>query len=333
MTILAAVSVTANAQSYPRRASIVGGGGGNGGKCTIEVVVDGAAEVQINGDTATLNNISGRPPEWRRFECTGRMPPNPGEFRFQGRDGRGRQQLVRDPRGGGPAVIRIDDPDNGAEGYTFDITWGGGQGYGGPGLGVPNDQRRNDYPDRDRDRDRAPAGRFSPDQAISVCRDEVKLRAAERFGTPDIEFRDMRLDDNPGRGDWIVGSFFLRRDRDRDQAHRFTCSVNFDNGQVRSVQIDQNGQDRDRGFTPGPDRAGVRDAVQTCRRAAEDRVRERGYRDVEFGRINVDDRPGRQDWVLGTLRAGRGGNWEPFEFSCRVDLRDGDVKSVDLTRR
>ena len=32
------------------------------------------------------------------------MPRNPGDFRFAGVDGRGRQSLVRDPRGGGPAV-------------------------------------------------------------------------------------------------------------------------------------------------------------------------------------------------------------------------------------
>jgi hypothetical protein len=61
------------------------------------------------------------------------MPPNPIDFRFQGIDGRGRQQLVRDPRNGGPAVVRIDDPKNGREGYTFDIEWRGGGGEYAPG--------------------------------------------------------------------------------------------------------------------------------------------------------------------------------------------------------
>lgn len=338
MAAAVVILAPAHAQTFQRRASIVGGGGNNGGKCTIEVVVDGAAEVQINGDSATLNNLSGRPPEWRRFECTGRMPFNPGEFRFEGRDGRGRQELVRDPRNGGPAVIRIEDPQNGAEGYTFDILWGGGQGYVGPVTGGPrygDDQRGNVDPRYgDINRDRQPGVRFSADQGIAVCRDEVRRRVAEQYGTPEIEFRQMRLDDNAGRADWITGSFFLRRDRDRDQPHRFGCSVDFETGRVRSVQIDQvGGGYPDRGNAGIPDRAGVRDAVQTCQRAVEERARERGYRDVEIGRINIDDGPGRNDFVIGDLRASRGGNWDRFSFACRVDLRDGDVRSVDLTRR
>src|SRR5947209_1119451 len=111
-----------SAQMSQRRAVVTGRGDPDRGKCTIEVVVDGAAEVEIRGENAILRNLSGRPPEWRRFECTSVMPPNPADFRFAGVDGRGRQQLVRDPRSGGGAVVRIEDPDNGAEGYTFDLT-------------------------------------------------------------------------------------------------------------------------------------------------------------------------------------------------------------------
>jgi hypothetical protein len=93
-----------------RGARIVGGGNGMEGKCTIEVVVDGAAEVDVQGANATLRNLTGQPPQWRRFECTSPIPPNPVNFRFHGVDGRGRQELVRDPRNGGPAVVRIEDP-------------------------------------------------------------------------------------------------------------------------------------------------------------------------------------------------------------------------------
>jgi hypothetical protein len=31
--------------------------------------------------------------------------------------------LIRDPQNGGVAVVRIDDPRGGAEGYTFEVTW------------------------------------------------------------------------------------------------------------------------------------------------------------------------------------------------------------------
>ena len=111
-----------NAQS--RRMTPVGGGSSGQGKCTVEVVVDGSAEVEIHGDTANLRNLGGASPQWRRFECTGPLPANPGDFRFMGVDGRGHQQLLRDPRHGGSAVVRIDDPDSGSAGYTFDLIWG-----------------------------------------------------------------------------------------------------------------------------------------------------------------------------------------------------------------
>src|SRR5260370_2783853 len=101
----------------------MGGVSTDRGKCTIEVVVDGAAEVEVRGDTANLRNLAGQPPRWRRFECNGPLPPNPLDFRFAGVDGRGRQQLVQDPRNGGVAVVRIEDPQNGSEGYTFDLFW------------------------------------------------------------------------------------------------------------------------------------------------------------------------------------------------------------------
>jgi hypothetical protein len=59
------------------------------------------------------------------------MPQYPADFRFAGVDGRGRQELIRDPRQGGSAVVRIEDPDPGREGYTFDLFWSnaGSPGY------------------------------------------------------------------------------------------------------------------------------------------------------------------------------------------------------------
>ena len=62
------------AQAQQRRASFLGGGSPDRGKCTVEVVVDGAAEVDIRGDSAMLRNLSGQTPQWRRFECTGPLP-------------------------------------------------------------------------------------------------------------------------------------------------------------------------------------------------------------------------------------------------------------------
>src|SRR5260370_34143509 len=120
VTALTVISGPLSAEE--QRRAMMRGGGGNQGKCTIEVVVDGAAEVEIRGDSAMLHTTLGQPAQWRRFECSAPMPENPPGFRFSGVDGRGRQELIRDPRNGGPAVVRIEDPQSGSEGYTFDVT-------------------------------------------------------------------------------------------------------------------------------------------------------------------------------------------------------------------
>jgi len=322
---------SAGAQQNQRRANITGGGNPDSGKCTIEVVVDGVAEVEINGENGVMRNISGQPPQWRRFECSGRMPNNPASFRFKGIDGRGRQDLIRDPRNGG-AVVRIEDSDGGQEGYTFDLLWGGGfddrtdqrgqiapqypqvgggaPQYGGGGGGQYGRGRNGG------------GNRWTAQQAIAACRDDVRQRAAQRYGTPNVTFQNMRVDDNPGRQDWVVGSLTVPRDR---QLHQFACSVNFDSGNVRWAQIDPpNGRfgNADRSFNSA-------EAVQNCQSAVESRLRQRGLRNYQFGRIDIDNNPGRNDWVIGNVRS----QGQAFDFSCRVDLSNGDVRSADLTRR
>ena len=226
LTVLAAAAVVAlpsSAQTFQRRATIVGGGGGDRGKCTIEVVVDGAAEVSIRGDQGTIRNLSGNPASWRRFECSSPMPANAGDFRFEGIDGRGRQSLIRDPRNGGVAVIRIEDPNGGSEGYTFDVMWGG---YQNPGRGPMTDNRgpergpdRGPVPDY-RGPDRAPgfpggprSGRWTTEQAIEGCRDAIRIEARNRFRGRRVEFLSMRIDDNPGRNDYVLGAVEIFRGR------------------------------------------------------------------------------------------------------------------------
>ena len=137
------------------RAQIRGGGGD--GKCTIEVDVDGVAEIEIRGDQGVMRTLSGAPSAWRRMECNQPLPQNPADFRFSGVDGRGRQTLLRDPANNrGAAVIRIEDPQGGREGYTFDIQWrgtGGGFDRGGDDRGRDGgfDRGRDGGFDRGRD--------------------------------------------------------------------------------------------------------------------------------------------------------------------------------------
>jgi hypothetical protein len=224
---IAAFALLVNAQTQSRRANITGGGDRDRGKCTIEVVVDSVAEVEVRGDTAVLRTLGGQPAQWRRFQCNTVMPPNPGNFRFSGIDGRGRQSLLRNPGAGSPAVVRIEDPQGGSEGYTFDLEWREGFAPGPPPPVVV---------ERERDR---PRPRFTVDEAIRVCRDVIADRARDRFRDASIEFRRVAIDDQPGRNDWVLGSLeVVRRNGPRD-VYRFSCSVNFDTGKVRSAEIDR----------------------------------------------------------------------------------------------
>ena len=246
--VCATLTSAVHGQNHQRQASIVGDGNPNQGKCTIEVIVDGAAQVEIRGASATLRNLSGQPAQWRRFECSAAMPANPSNFRIQGIDGRGRQSLIRDPQNGGVAVVQIEDKDNGSEGYTFDVLWDS-RGYNqqpaaanGPGN-RDNNQNRNRSDDQYRGNNRESnyyrqnGHVFANEEAVRVCQQEVTRQAAQRFRVKDVHFQQTAIDNKPGRQDWVMGSLDIRRGP-REETYGFSCSVNFDNGRVRTAQLD-----------------------------------------------------------------------------------------------
>jgi len=212
---------------------------------------------------------------------------------------------MREPRNGNPAVIRIEDPQSGSEGYTFDLFWS--TGYD-----------RNPPPPPPMSR------RFTVEQAVATCQDAVRQEA--RFRGRRVEFRETRIDDNPGRNDWVIGVVDTVRGYNAPEEHmRFACSVNFDTGQVRSVDLQPMGG----GYGRGNERA----AIDNCQAAVVDRMQRDGYSRIEFPSIRIDDQPGRNDWVVGTVRAERPRGSDLLNFSCSVNLRDGSVRSVDVTRR
>ena len=75
---------------------------------------------------------------------------------------------------------------------------------------------------------------------------------------------------------------------------------------------------------------GMGRAIQGCQSAVIDRMQNNGYRNINVRSIRMDDGPGRTDFVVGNGIAQRGRGNDPFQFSCRVDARDGDVRSVDI---
>jgi len=313
-----------------RRAAMVGGGNGNSGRCTGEIVVDGAADLQIQGDTATVRDISGRQPQIQRFECTSAIPPR-ANIRVNV-NGRGNSRLTSSPANGGPAVIHIEDSEGGASPYQFELTWNNGpnqgdnqlhQQQGNANQGYPNqgyDQQRYDqrYPDTtDRRQSERPMGygRFGPQQAVNVCRDAIRQQAMDRFGTQDVNFGRINMDDNPGRRDWVVGTIDVRRGW-RDEQHSFSCSVDFDSGRVRSARIEAPNQ----GYAGRDIEARQMD---TCRGAVRDKI---GSNRVDIRQMHVDPDG---DMVRGSAFA----RDRAFSFTCRVDPQSGSVRDVNVWRQ
>ena len=73
---------------------------------------------------------------------------------------------------------------------------------------------------------------------MQICQDSIRDRAISRFRTQNIDFQSIHVDDNPGRQDWVSGELAIPRRFGRPDIYRFSCSVDFRTGQVRSAQID-----------------------------------------------------------------------------------------------
>lgn len=222
-------------QSTQTMTANIRGGGGDSGKCTIEVEVDGVAEVEVRGDRGVIRTLEGQPSNWRRFECNSVMPRNPVDFRFRGIDGRGRVQLVRNPSSGS-AVVRIEDSKGGREGYTFDLEWRGGSGnWGNDGrFGGGRDRDRGGYND-----DRRGGGfgnnssRFDMRRSISLCQDAVAARARREHNVRNPNFRTINTEDLRGNRDRVAGEF----EGNRGQWYQYSCTVNSANGDIRNVEV------------------------------------------------------------------------------------------------
>jgi hypothetical protein len=222
--ILAALIGSANANPVSRQAIITGAGGN--GRCSIEVIVDGAAEVEVSGDMGLLTTISGQPAGWRRFQCNAPLSHAPVDFRVvRIGSSRGTLRLLQDPRStGGRAVIRINDSKGGRGTYAFDLQWHVPRGGGwAPGPTVPPPSH---WP---------PSGGSPMARAIQSCQDSVTARL-NRDGYAYVAFENTIPVDNPGRHDWVTGTAIGKRGFERTW-FSFSCSVNFSSGRVRSVDV------------------------------------------------------------------------------------------------
>lgn len=304
------------AQNQERQATL-NGGGGDTGSCTIEISVDGVTEVEIRGDRASLRTLSGQPAQWRRFECTSRMPSNPADFKFSGVDGRGRQQLVREPQNGGATVVRIEDPAGGSEGYTFRLEWRGGSDFG---AGRPDWRNPNSGP--------------SGQQGSGSCEDAVRERAYQQFNTREIRMQDSNTADRRGRNGPITGVVEVRRGNAWN-SYRYSCEMDFASQSVRSVQLTpvndrRNNQDDRYSRT---DEMSNRRGETDCQSAAEQRLQREGYQDVEVSAMKANSNRGRDRSISGMAKARRRGQNYEFNVVCPPDSRNGSVGQVQLNRQ
>lgn len=314
-------------QSYQRQATITGGGSFDRGQCIVEVQVDSTAEVQIRGTAGVLTNVAGASPQWRRFECTGAMPVNPTSFQYKATGGRGQQQLVRDPSDSGVAIVRIEDKSGGSAAYAFTLTW---EGYAGnPSSGSIFDPSYNP--------DTAAKGRgknsMSSAEAVESCQQQIMSQATQRFGTNNIYFRRTALQNNKGGQDQVRGTIDVNANN-QSSRYRFNCSVNLNNGRVRSAQIDNApaGQNvRDYGYNNNV--ANSNRAIQACESAVDRRFSEQGWQRVGFGTVDIDDRSG-SNRVYGVATVTDSSRrQQTVDFSCRVNFSTGNVDGVDAIPR
>jgi hypothetical protein len=344
------IALVAQAQvSDQVRQATISGSGGTSGKCTIEVRVDIAAEVDIYGDSGRLRTLAGQPATWTRMDCNNPLPYRMTDFRFRGIDGRGNQQLVQDPRKNNSiAVIRIEDPRSGSEGYTFDIEWSGASGgYATNGFGTPGAYPATSaspatgtggIPSSRRGATRT----ISAERALDLCRAEVHTRGERDYGLREIDITAVGVDNSQGRRNWITGTFTDSGGTfQRGSGYRFNCAVNYSSGQVGTVEILRaDGSAVQPGSASGAYNSGTTygssgynqaQVLRACQDAVVARVNQAGYQNVQFGSTGID--PQRSGWVSGTVTASRVLVTDTFDFGCSMDFSAARVVNVQVNRR
>ena len=225
------------------------------GQCDIRLRVDNEAEISVRGDRVYVRTISGRDARDDGSECNEPLPArNVSGFNFEVRDRRNDIRLLSEPsqRSGYRAVVRIRDSDGGEGRYHFRLTWQmDGSNYGRDPYPAPGDRRRGDYGrgvnpddrrgdygnDPRRNYGNAPRGDASNlGVAIEACGDAVADRITGEYRYSDVDIRNIRADNGPGRNDYVVGEATGRRGRTND-AFSFSCRVDLTSGRVRTLDV------------------------------------------------------------------------------------------------
>ena len=166
----------------------------------------------------------------------------------------------------------------------------------------------------------------------SECNEPLPARPVDAFN---FEVRDSRgeiaLLSEPSRRNDFRAVVRIRDNAGGEGRYHFRLSWRLDGG--------GSGPDRGGGgYGPGDRGPGsafpVARAIDVCGQAVRDQIaRAYRYNNVEISNARADDRPGRNDIIIGDATGRRGYSREAFIFSCQVDFSTGRVRSVDVRPR
>lgn len=183
------------------------------------------------------------------------------------------------------------------------------------------------------------SARIAAEDALKMCREQIRQGASARFGSTNIVFRNTNLNESEDAADRISGTL-LATGNGSSGIHKFDCSVDVDTANLRWARIDSRNAAASAtptlpatGATAAPaGGAGYTDGelMDMCRTAVRNKVYDHGYLRTKFSTISAEKKEGPTYLVSGRATGESGGHEAFYEFSCRVNRATGAIESVEL---
>jgi hypothetical protein len=201
---------------------------------------------------------------------------------------------------------------------------------------------------QDRVNVRTITGRDARDEG-SECNEPLPARILSGFNFQKVDGRgEMVLLRPPDRQSGFRSVVRIRDGSGGDARYHFRLSWTLDGGGYNTTRdgrypdgrygdgtvrgTDPYGRARDNRQGIGNGRAfSVDEAVSLCTQSVRTAIdRDYRYANAEIVNAHIDDRPGRNDVVIGDAVGRRGRTSDRFTFSCSVNFANGNVRNVDV---
>jgi hypothetical protein len=178
------------------------------------------------------------------------------------------------------------------------------------------------------------SARIAGEDALKVCRDHIRQGASARFGSTNIVFRNTNLNETEDAEDRVSGTL-LATGNGSSGIHKFDCSVDADNANLRWARIDsRNAKASEVSGTSathaGGDGYTEAELMDMCRTAVRGKIYDHGYIRTKFNTVSAEKSEGPTYLVSGRATGETGGHEALYEFSCRVNRATGAVEAVEL---